>query len=32
MWGSLGWGIVMFFLGFVIDSISGVEVCGEIIS
>ncbi|XP_068715811.1 major facilitator superfamily domain-containing protein 6-like [Montipora foliosa] len=32
MWGSLGWGTAMFLLGFVIDSIEGVEVCGEIIS
>lgn len=32
MWGSLGWGTAMFLLGFVIDSISGVELCGEIIS
>ena len=32
MWGSLGWGAAMFLLGFVIDSIRGVEVCGEIIS
>ena len=32
MWGSLGWGAAMFLLGFVIDSIKGVEVCGEIIS
>ena len=32
MWGSLGWGTAMFLLGFVIDSMQGVEVCGEIIS
>ena len=32
MWGSLGWGTAMFLLGFVIDSMEGVEVCGEIIS
>ena len=32
MWGSLGWGTAMFLLGFVIDSMRGVELCGEIIS
>lgn len=32
LWGSLGWGTAMFFLGFLIDSMKGVEMCGEIIS
>jgi MFS family permease len=32
LWGSLGWGTAMFFLGFVIDSMRGVEMCGETIS
>lgn len=32
LWGSLGWGTAMFFLGFVIDEMKGVEICGEIIS
>ena len=32
LWGSLGWGTAMFFLGFVIDEMEGVEICGEIIS
>lgn len=32
LWGSLGWGTAMFLLGFIIDSMKGVEMCGEIIS
>ncbi|EDO43627.1 predicted protein, partial [Nematostella vectensis] len=32
LWGSLGWGTAMFLLGFVIDRLQGVEMCGEIIS
>lgn len=32
LWGSLGWGMSMFTLGFVIDKIRGYEVCGEIVS
>lgn len=32
LWGSLGWGTAMFLLGFIIDSMEGVEMCGETIS
>lgn len=32
LWGSLGWGTAMFLLGFIIDSMKGVEMCGETIS
>lgn len=32
LWGSLGWGLSMFTLGFVIDRMKGYEVCGETVS